>query len=134
MCYIFIRSVEQDLRQGLSLPSLYMPAGQGSAGKLIVSVQIVTAEPPAYQDLYCADAQAGKKGGHGQAQAREKRLGVRDGELNVVGVEAALAVVADTLPRIIPSVLINRREGAHGSRSLCACLILHPCSGLVLWS
>ena len=80
---------------------------------------------PLMVDLYRADAKAGKKGGHDQAQAREKRLGVRDGELNVVGVEAALAVVADTLPRIIPSVLINRREGAHESRSICACLN-HP--------
>lgn len=34
------------------------------------------------------------------------------GAFSVVGVEAALAVAAEALPRIVPNVLINKREGA----------------------
>jgi len=34
------------------------------------------------------------------------------GSFSVVGVEAALAVAAEALPRIVPNVLINKREGA----------------------
>ena len=33
-----------------------------------------------------------------------------------MGVEAALAVAAEALPRIVPNVLINKREGAAGAR------------------
>ena len=37
------------------------------------------------------------------------------GSFSVVGVEAALAVAAEALPRIVPNVLINKREGAAGA-------------------
>ena len=63
--------------------------------------------------------------GEAPAHAREGHLRpsvsrppARDvgGSFSVVGVEAALAVAAEALPRIVPNVLINKREGAAGAR------------------
>lgn len=48
----------------------------------------------------------------------------------LLGAEAALRVVAEQLPKIVPNVLINKRDGKNGLRCLCRKNGSWPCLGL----
>ncbi len=58
------------------------------------------------------------RGRRGVLRPTMSRPPARDvgGTFSVVGVEAALAVAAEALPRIVPNVLINKREGGPPGR------------------
>ncbi len=59
------------------------------------------------------NGEAPASGRRGVLRPTMSRPPARDvgGTFSVVGVEAALAVAAEALPRIVPNVLINKREG-----------------------